>query len=65
MLQLFALAHEPRAVEDDEQGAAGVHRRRPDRRHFAERGQRHAADDEGDAEEKVLVDHHPRALREL
>src|SRR6516164_8719886 len=65
MLEFLALAHESRAVEDDEQRTAGMHRRGPDGRHFTQCGERHAADNESHTEQEVLVDHSACALRKL
>jgi hypothetical protein len=56
VLKLFAFTNQPGAIEYHNQRACGMHRRREYRWDFAERGQRHATDDKGNSEQKVLVD---------
>src|SRR5207248_650247 len=65
MLKFLAFADKAGAVEDDDQGACGVHGGGGDGRDLTEGSERHAADDEGHAEEEVLIDHGTRAAGEL
>src|SRR5438552_517529 len=65
MFQFLALAHESRAVKNDQQGTARMHGSSPNRWHLAKRGEGHTAYDEGDPEEEVLINHAAGAAREL